>query len=181
MFDNGVGMLISSLLGTVVGGAVTYWVSSHLKAKELTAQAQAARMSLCVALWADAELCHRLTEDFQRRHSQIHIMAGLGTHILTGRDLLLPVIQSRTADAKNELSDTDIQTIVAALRELTAIIALAGTSPRVAALLLPTILQGAQGACCVALEALGKKTEGFRMEDVPPHVCRLSLRRTVSV
>lgn len=177
---NNLSLLVSTLLGAVVGGGVTYWVNSHLNAKESTAQAQAARMSLCVALRADAELCHRLAEDFQRSLPQIHIPAGLETHILTGRDLLLPVIQSRMKVAKNDLSDMDIQKIVAALRALTATVTLAETSSDTA-FLLPAILQGAQGACCVALEALGGKTEGFRMEDVPHHICPQPLRGTASI
>ena len=139
---------------------MTYWVNSHLKAKESTVQAQAARMSLCVALRADVELCHRLAEDFKRSLPQIRIPARLQTHILAGRNLLLPVIQSRTKIAKNDLSDMDIQKLVAALRALTATIALTETISE-AAFHMPEYLQDAQGACCVALEALGKKQKVF--------------------
>ena len=171
---NNLWLLVSTLFGAIVGGGVTYWVNSHLKRKESQAHAQAARMSLCVALRADAELCHRLAEDFTRSLPQIRIPAHLQTHILTGRDLLLPVIQSRTIVAKNDLSDRDIQKLVAALRALAAIV-LAETSPE-AAFRLPEDLGAAQGACCVALETLGHKTKDFRMSDVPDCVCRLSLR-----
>ena len=175
IITNNLWLLVSTLLGTIVGGGVTYWVNSHLKAKESTAQAQADRMSLCVALRADAELCHRFTEDFTRSLPQIRIPTLLQTHILTGRDLLLPVIQSRTKVAENDLSDMDIQKLVAALRALTATIALAETIPE-AAFGMSECLQAAQGACCVALEALGRKTKGFCMSNVPDSICRLSLR-----
>ena len=172
---NNLWLLVSTLLGAIVGGGVTYWVNSHLKAKESTAQAQADRMSLCVALRADAELCYRLTEDFRRRLPQIRIPALLQTHILTGRDLLLPVIQSRMKVAENDLSDVDIQKLMAALRALTFIMALAETVSE-AAFRMPQDLRAAQEACCVALEALGRKTKGFCMSDVPDSICRLSLR-----
>ena len=171
---NNLWLLVSTLLGAIVGGGVTYWVNSHLKAKESTTQAQADRMSLCVALRADAELCYRLTEDFRRSLPQIRIPALLQTRILTGRDLLLPVIQSRMNVAENDLSDMDIQELVAALRALTTAIVLAETE--LAAFRLPEELGAAQGACCVALEALGRKTKGFCMSDVPDSICRLSLR-----
>ena len=98
----------------------------------------------------------------------------LQTSILTNRDLLLPVIQSRTIIAKNELSDSDIQKLVAALRALTSTIVRAGTKEAV--LLLPEDLTAARGACCVALEALGNKTQGFDIRDVPDFVCPLPLR-----
>lgn len=120
-------LLASTVLGAIVGGAVTYFVQSCLKRKESGTQIQAARMSLCVALRADAELCHRLAEDFTRSLPQVRIPAHLQTHVLTGRDLLLPVIQSRTMVAKKDLSDMDIQKLVAALRALTAVIGLAET------------------------------------------------------
>lgn len=168
-------LLASTVLGAIVGGAVTYFVQSRLKKKESGTQIQAARMALCVALRADAELCHRLADDFTRSLPQIRIPTYIQTHILTGRDLLLPVIKSHTIAVTNDLSDMDIQKLVAALRALTAVIALAETKSE-AAFQLPEELRSAQGACCVALEALGQKTQGFRMSDIPDYVCPLTLR-----
>jgi hypothetical protein len=167
--------LVGVIVGGVVTGGVTYWVNSHLKKNDSVAQAQAARMSLCVALQADAELCYRLENDFTRSLPQIRIPHHLEASILTNRDLLLPVIQSRTIIAKNELSDSDIQMLVAALRALTSTIMRTETTE--AAFQLPNDLEAARGACCVALETLGNKTQGFRMSDVPDYVCRLSLRK----
>lgn len=152
MTDTWVIPLVSSLLGAAVGGLSTYAGSWCLKKRELSTQIRAARNALRIAMQADAEICGNLADLHEKSGSLNNSRFLLQNHLITSRDLLLPVIQLHPWHAVGNISEDDIKKLIDAFRALTSTSLISERGAR--ADLLASSLWEAQTKCRDAVSVL---------------------------
>lgn len=118
MINNNFYGYIMPLLGVIIGGLITYYVSDKARDKEIKTKIYAARYTLYTFIKEDGELCAKISEDSYKLGSIMLFPPCLKINVLTSYESLVQGIESYTFGGNSNLNDKDIKQIINSYRLL---------------------------------------------------------------